>query len=99
MEMNDVDIENNKNKLDVNNTLYGINNEVYTIESIEDNQINIIYYRKLYITYNLGNNQETRINEEDYNDLLFLCNKTGMSKSDLLRKALREYIDRLKKWY
>lgn len=64
MEMNDVDIENNKNKLDVNNTLYGINNEVYTIESIEDNQINIIYYRKLYITYNLGNNQETRINEE-----------------------------------
>ena len=42
---------------------------------------------------------ETRINEEDYNDLLFLCNKTGMSKSDLLRKALREYIDRLKKWY
>lgn len=34
MEMNDVDIENNKNKLDVNNTLYGINNEVYTIESI-----------------------------------------------------------------
>lgn len=36
MEMNDVDIENNKNKLDVNNTLYGINNEVYTIESIED---------------------------------------------------------------
>ena len=42
---------------------------------------------------------ETRINEEDYNDLLFLCKKTGMSKSDLLRKALREYIDRLKKWY
>ena len=64
MEMNDVDIENNKNKLDVNNTLYGINNEVYTIESIEDNQINVIYYRKLHITYNLGNNQETRINEE-----------------------------------
>ena len=64
MEMNDVDVENNINKLDVNNTLYGINNEVYTIESIEDNQINVIYYRKLYITYNLGNNQETRINEE-----------------------------------
>ena len=34
MEMNDVDIENNKNKLDVNNTLYGINNEVYTIELV-----------------------------------------------------------------
>lgn len=64
MEMNDVDVENNINKLDVNNTLYGINNEVYTIESIEDNQINVIYYRKLHITYNLGNNQETRINEE-----------------------------------
>lgn len=64
MEMNNVDIENNINKLDVNNTLYGINNEVYTIESIEDNQINVIYYRKLHITYNLGNNQETRINEE-----------------------------------
>ncbi len=64
MKMNDVDIENNKNKLDVNNTLYGINNEVYTIESIEDNQINVIYYRKLHITYNLGNNQETKINEE-----------------------------------
>ena len=64
MEMNDVDVENNINKLDVNNTLYGTNNEVYTIESIEDNQINVIYYRKLYITYNLGNNQETRINEE-----------------------------------
>ncbi len=64
MEMNNVDIENNINKLNVNNTLYGINNEVYTIESIEDNQINVIYYRKLHITYNLGNNQETRINEE-----------------------------------
>ena len=64
MKMNDADIENNINKLDVNNTLYGTNNEVYTIESIEDNQINVIYYRKLYITYNLGNNQETRINEE-----------------------------------
>ena len=64
MEMNDVDIENNISKLDVNNTLYGINNEVYTIESIEDNQINVIYYRKIHITYNLGNNQETRINEE-----------------------------------
>lgn len=64
MEMNNVDIENNINKLNVNNTLYGINNEVYTIESIKDNQINVIYYRKLHITYNLGNNQETRINEE-----------------------------------
>ena len=64
MKMNDADIENNINKLDVNNTLYGTNNEVYTIESIEDNQINVIYYRKLHITYNLGNNQETRINEE-----------------------------------
>ena len=64
MEMNNVDIENNINKLNVNNTLYGINNEVYTIESIEENQINVIYYRKLHITYNLGNNQETRINEE-----------------------------------
>ena len=35
--MNDVDIENNKNKLDVNNILYGINNEVYTIESLRPN--------------------------------------------------------------
>ena len=31
MEMNNVDIENNINKLNVNNTLYGINNEVYNI--------------------------------------------------------------------
>ena len=42
---------------------------------------------------------ETRINEKDYNDFIFLCNKTGMNKSDLLRKALREYMDRVKKWY
>ena len=42
---------------------------------------------------------ETRISEEEYNDFIFLCNKSGMNKSDLLRIALREYIDRVKKWY
>ena len=42
---------------------------------------------------------ETRISEEEYNDFIFLCDKSGMNKSDLLRIALREYIDRVKKWY
>lgn len=68
-------MEINKNEDMMSNTLYGINNEVYTIESREASQINVKYYRKLYITYNLGHNQETRIKEEH---LSFLENDIGI---------------------
>ena len=54
-----------KEKLEIGNTLYGINNEIYTIEKIEDEQIVVKYYKKIYVTYNSSNNKEVQIKEED----------------------------------
>lgn len=54
-----------KEYLKLGNTLYGTNNKIYTIENIENGQIVIKFYRKVYLTYNMGSNQEVRINEEN----------------------------------
>lgn len=35
-----------KEKLEIGNTLYGINNEIYTIEKIDDEQIVVKFYKK-----------------------------------------------------
>lgn len=33
--------------------LYGVNNEIYNVESINEQQIIVKYLRKIHITYNL----------------------------------------------
>ena len=67
--------ENYKKEMKINDILYGVNNEIYTIESINNKQIIVKYLKKIHITYNSGNNQETRIKEED---LYFLENDIGI---------------------
>lgn len=57
--------EDNKEYLKLGDTLYGTNNEIYTIENIDNEQIVIKFYKKIYLTYNAGNNQEIRIKEEN----------------------------------
>lgn len=57
--------ENNKKGLEIGDTLYGINNEIYIIENINSEQIIIKFYKKIYITYNSGNNQEVKIKKEN----------------------------------
>lgn len=57
--------EDSKKCLEIGDTLYGINNEIYTIENIDNEQIVIKFYKKIYLTYNSGNNQEVKIKEED----------------------------------
>lgn len=54
-----------KEKLEIGNTLYGINNEIYTIEKIDDEQIVVKFYKKIYVTYNSSNNKEIQIKEEN----------------------------------
>lgn len=56
--------EEYKKEFKIGDTLYGINNEVYTIENIDNKQIIVKFYKKIYITYNAGNNQEVKIKEE-----------------------------------
>ena len=60
--MNKEDI---KEDLKLGDKLYGINNEIYTIENIDNEQIVIKFHRKVYLTYNAGNNQKIRIKEEN----------------------------------
>lgn len=57
--------EDNKKELKIGDTWYGINNEIYTIENIDNEQIVIKFFRKVYLTYNVGNNQEIKIKEEN----------------------------------
>lgn len=65
-----------KEKLEIGNTLYGINNEIYTIEKIDDEQIVVKYYKKIYVTYNAFNNKEVQIKEEN---LYFSFDKIGIT--------------------
>ena len=56
---------NDSDKIQVDKKLYGVNNEIYTIQSIDDEQIIIKYLKELQITYNSGNDKKTIIKEED----------------------------------
>ena len=44
--------------------LYGVNNEIYNVESINEQQIIVKYLRKIHITYNLGSDEEVSLKEE-----------------------------------
>ena len=82
--------EDYKNNFEIDDTLYGINNEVYTIENIENEQIVVKCYKKIYITFNSGNNQEVKIKEEI---LYFSFNDIGIKlffKEDDCFKPLNE---------
>ena len=41
--------EDYKKNFEIGDTLYGINNEVYTIEHIDNEQIIVKFYKKIYI--------------------------------------------------
>ncbi len=56
---------NDSDKIQVDKKLYGTNNEIYTIQSLDDEQIIIKYLKELQITYNSRNDKKTIIKEED----------------------------------
>ena len=85
--------ECNKRALEIGDTLYGINNEIYTIENIDNEQIVVKFYKKIYITYNSGNNQEIQIKEED---LYFSIDDIGILiffKEGDCYKSVNELLD------
>ena len=55
--------------------LYGVNNEIYNVESINEQQIIVKYLRKIHITYNLGSDEEVSLKEEK---LYFSKNDIGI---------------------
>ncbi len=50
--------------LEVGDNLYGVDNEIYTVENVNKEQIIVKFYKKIYLTYNSGYNQEIQIKEE-----------------------------------
>ena len=58
--------------------LYGVNNEIYNVESINEQQIIVKYLRKIHITYNLGSDEEVSLKEE----------KLYFSKNDIGNKNI-----------
>lgn len=85
--------EDNKKVLEIGDTLYGINNEIYTIENIDNEQIVIKFYKKIYLTYNSGHNQEVKIKEED---LYFSFDDIGIQiffKEGDCYKSVNELLD------
>lgn len=70
---------NNENYLYIGSTLYGIKNEIYTIEKIDDEKIEVSFLKKVNITYNMGRDTRVEIKEatryflyKDIGILLFL---------------------------
>lgn len=85
--------EDNKKGLEIGDILYGINNEIYTIENIDNEQIVIKFYKKIYLTYNLGHNQEVKIKEEN---LFFSFDDIGIQlffKEGDCYKSVNELLD------
>lgn len=54
---------NNENYLYIGSTLYGIKNEIYTIEKIDDEKIEVRFLKKVNITYNMGRDTKVQIRE------------------------------------
>lgn len=85
--------EDHKKNFEIGDTLYGINNEVYTIENVDNEQIIVKFYKKIYITYNSGHNKEVKIKEED---LYFSFDDIGIQiffKEGDCYKSVNELLD------